>query len=54
MEDFSNLGPEKLLNVDGNDINIKYSPLSCWKLIKFGYFHRNCQCGEGPDNLVSK
>lgn len=54
MEDFSNLGPKKLLNIDGNDINIKYSHLSCWKLIEFGYFHRNWQHGEGPDNLVSK
>lgn len=54
IEDFPNLGPKKLLNIDGNDIDIKYSPLSCWKFIEFGYFHRNCQHGEEADNLESK
>lgn len=45
MEDFPNLGQDKLLKVDGNDINIKYRPLCYWKWIEFGYFNRNDQPG---------
>lgn len=34
MEDIPNLGQEKLINIDGNDINIKYRPLCHWEMIE--------------------
>lgn len=34
FEDIPNLGQEKLINVDGNDINIKYSPFCHWGRIE--------------------